>query len=136
SQRQRGEPVTLLRPVTACLLLVILLLAHTALGAATEHLRKARTHATQQEQVNELSQREQPEHLQRAQELHQTQRQLDQLRDQDARRPGRAAPLREQQLNQTQRQLDQLKQEQQLQRLQYELQMNQLEREHNPFRRQ
>jgi hypothetical protein len=37
-------------------------------------------HTTQQAQINALHQREHLEHLQRAQDLHHTQRQLDQLR--------------------------------------------------------
>jgi hypothetical protein len=123
--------MTLLRPVTASLLL-----APTARWAAADQLRKARTHATQQAQINALHQRAQLEHLQRAQELHHTQRQLDQLRHQAASRPGLAAQLREQQLNQTQRQLDQLKLEQQLHRVQHELHMYHIAREHNPLRRQ
>jgi len=72
--------VTLLRPVTASLLLSIVLLAPTARWAATDPLRQERTHATQQQQINELNQREQLEDLKRAQDLNQTQRQLDQLR--------------------------------------------------------
>ena len=126
----------LLRPVPASLLLSTFLLAHTALWAATDQLRNEPTPATQQEQVDELHQRTQLENLKRAQELNQTQRQLDQLRQQDSSRPGLAAQPREQQLNQTQRQLDQLKHEQQLNRVQHELKMNQIEREQNQFRRQ
>jgi len=128
--------VTLLRPVTASLLLSTVLLVHTARWAATDQLRKEWTQATRQEQVNELHQREQHEYLKRTLELNHTQRQLDQLRRQAASRPGPAAQLREQQLHQTQRQLDQLKLEQQLNRVQHELQMNHIEREHNPLRRQ
>ena len=114
----------LLRPVIASLLLSTVLLASTARWAATEPLRKEWTQATQQKQVNELSQREQLENLKRALELHQTQRQLDQLRQQDASRPGLAAQPRLQQLNETQKQLDQLKLEQQLNRVQHELKLN------------
>jgi hypothetical protein len=136
SQRKRGAPVTLLRPVTASLLLSTLLLAPTARWAATDPLRQTRTQATQQEQVNALHQREQLEHLKRAQELNKTQRQLDKLRHQETSRPGLAAQPRAQQLNETQRQLDQLKLEQQLNRVQHELKLNHIEREHNPFRRQ
>ena len=126
----------LLRPVTASLLLSTVLLASPARWAAADPLRKARTHATQQKHVNELSQREQLEHLKRALELHQTQRQLDQLRQQAASRPGLAAQPRAQQLNETQKQLDQLKLEQQRNRVQHELKLNDIEREHNPLRRQ
>src|SRR5215471_386212 len=82
SQRRRGVPVKLLRPVTVSLLLSTLLLVPTARWAATEPLRKARTPVTQQEQINEITQREQLENLQRAQELNETQKQLGQLRDQ------------------------------------------------------
>jgi hypothetical protein len=46
SQRKRGEPVILLRFVTASLLLSTLLLAPTALWAATDQLRNERTPAT------------------------------------------------------------------------------------------
>jgi hypothetical protein len=76
------------------------------------------------------------QNLKRAQELTQAQRQLDQLRQQEASRPGLAAQPRAQQLNETQRQLDQLKLEQQLKSLQHELKLNQIEREANPLRRQ
>ena len=58
----------LLRPVTANLLLFTFLLAPTARWAVADPLRKERTHATQQKQVNELNQREQLENLKRAQE--------------------------------------------------------------------
>ena len=126
----------LLMPVPASLLLSTFLLAHTALWAATDQLRNEPTPATQQEQVDELHQRTQLENLKRAQELNQTQRQLDQLRQQEASRPNLAAPLREQKLNETQRQLNQLQQEQQLNRLQQELQLNHIEREHNPLRQE
>ena len=126
----------LLRPVIASLLLSTLLLASTARWAATDQLRKEWTQATQQKQVNELSQREQLDHFKRALELHQTQGQLDQLRQQEASRPGLAAPPRTQQLSETQRQLDQLKLEQQLNGVQHELKLNEIAREHNPFRRQ
>jgi hypothetical protein len=128
--------VKLPRPVIASLLLFTFLLASTARWAATDPLRKEWTHATQQAQVNELSQREQLAHLKRALELNQTQRQLDQLRHQGASRPGLAAQPPAQQLNETQRRLDQLKLEQQLHRVQQELKLNEIEREHNPFRRQ
>jgi hypothetical protein len=128
--------VTLLRPVTASLLLSILLLAQTARWAASDPLRQERTHATQQKQINEFYQREQLEDLKRAQDLHQTQRQLDQLRNQAASRPGFAAQSRAQQLNETQKQLDQLQLEQQLNRVQQDLKLNAIEREQNPFRRQ
>src|SRR5215475_14322396 len=117
AKQKRGAPVTLLRPVTASLLLSIFLLAHTARWAATDPLRPERTHATQQQHVNELSQREQLEDLKRAQELDQTQRQLDQLRNQAASRPGLAAQPRAQQLHETQKQLDRLQLEQQLNRI-------------------
>jgi hypothetical protein len=127
--------VKLLRPVTASLLLSTFLLTHTARWAATDPLRKERTQATQQEQLNELYQRAQLEALKRAQELTHTQRQLDQLRQQEASRPGLAAQPRAQQLNETQKQLDHLKLEQQLNRVQHELQMNHIEREQNPLRR-
>jgi hypothetical protein len=127
--------VKLLRPVTASLLLSTLLLASTARWAATDPLRKERTQATQQQQVNELTQREQLEHLNRALELNQTQRQLDQLRQQEASRPGLAAQPRAQQLNETQKQLDQLTLEQQLNRGQHELKLHQIEWEQHPFRR-
>jgi hypothetical protein len=129
-------PVKLLRPVIVSLLLSTVLLAPPARWAAADQLRKERTHATQQKHVNELSQREQLEYLKRALELHQTQRQLDQLRQQEASRPGLAPQPRAQQLNETQKQLDQLKLEQQLNRVQQELQLNDIEREHNPLRRQ
>ena len=76
------------------------------------------------------------QNLKRAQELTQAQRQLDQLRQQEASRPGLAAQPRAQQLNETQRQLDQLKLEQQLNRVQHELNINQIKREQNPLRRQ
>ena len=125
----------LLRPVTASLLLSTFLLASTARWAATDPLRPERTHAIQQEHVNELNQRKQRDNLQRAQELTQTQRQLDQLRNQAAS-PGLAAQPRAQQLNETQKQLDQLKLEQQLNRVQQDLKLNEIEREQNPFRRQ
>jgi hypothetical protein len=69
-------------------------------------------------------------------ELHQTQRQLNKLRQQDASRPGLAAQPRAQQLHETQRQLDQLKLEQQLHRVQHELKLNDIAREHHPLRRQ
>ena len=128
--------MTLLRPVTASLLLATCVLAPTALWAATDQLRKVQARATQQAQVNALYQREQLEQLQRTQTLTQTYRQLDQLRPQAARRSGLAAQLREQQLNEVHRQLDQLKLEQQLQRVQHELKLNHIEREQNPFRRQ
>jgi len=118
------------------LLLSTVLLASTARWAATEPLRKEWTQATQQKQVNELYQREQLEHLTRAQELNQTQRQLDQLRQQEANRPGVAAQPRAQQLHETQKQLDQLKLEQQLNRVQHELKLNEIAREQHPFRRQ
>src|SRR6266478_8488756 len=110
--------------VRTSLLLSTFLLAHTARWAATDPLRQERTQATQQQQVNELSQREQLENLKRALELHQTQRQLDQLRQQEASCPGLAAQPRAQQLNETQRQLDQLKLEQQLNRVQQDLKLN------------
>src|SRR5256712_14049633 len=58
---------------------------------------------------------------------------LPRLRHQAASRPGLAAQPRAQQLNETQRQLDQLKLEQQLHRVQHELQLNHIEREHNRF---
>ena len=77
----------LLRFITVSLLLSTFLLSSTARWAATDPLRQERTQATQQKHVNELSQREQLEHLQRTQELTQTQRQLDQLRQQAASRP-------------------------------------------------
>src|SRR5207302_455586 len=93
--------------VRTSLLLSTFLLAPTARWAAADPLRKARTQATQQAQVNEFHQREQLEHLNRAQELNETQRQLDQLRHLEASRPGLAAQPRAQQLNETQRQLDQ-----------------------------
>ena len=128
--------MNLLRPVTASLLLSTFLLASSARWAATDPLRKEWTQAIQQKQVNELTQREQLENLKRAQELTQTQRQLDQLRQQEASRPGLAAPPRTQQLSETQRQLDQLKLEQQLNGVQHELKLNEIAREHNPFRRQ
>jgi hypothetical protein len=128
--------VTLLRPVPASLLLSIVLLAPTARWAATDPLRHERTYATQQKQINELSQREQLEHLKRAQDLSQTQRQLDQLRNQAASRSDLAAQPRAQQLNETQKQLDQLKLEQQLHRVQQDLKLNEIAREPNPFRRQ
>jgi len=127
--------VKLLRPVTASLLLSTFLLASTARWAATDPLRQERTHAIQQEHVNGLNQRKQLDNLQRAQELTQTQRQLDQLRNQAAS-PGLAAQPRVQQLNETQKQLDQLKLEQQLNRVQQDLKLNEIEREQNPFRRQ
>ena len=95
--------MTLLRPVTASLLLSIVLLTHTARWAAPDPLRQQRTHATQQQHVNELSQREQLEDLKRAQDLTHTQRQLDQLRNQAASRPGLAAQPRAQQLHETQK---------------------------------
>jgi hypothetical protein len=136
SKRQRGMPVKLLRPVTASLLLSTLLLASTARWAATDQLRKERTQATQQKQVNEFYQREQLENLKRALELNQTQRQLDQLRQQEASRPGLASQSRAQQLNETQKQLDQLNLEQQLNRVQQGLKLNEIEREQNPLRRQ
>jgi hypothetical protein len=128
--------VKLLRPVTASLLLSTFLLASTAHWAATDPLRHERIQATQQQQVNELTQREQRDNLNRALELNQTQRQLDQLRQQDASRPGLAAQPRLQQLNETQKQLDQLKLEQQLNRVQHELKLNEIAREQHPFRRQ
>jgi len=128
--------VILLRPVAASLLLSTLLLAQTARWGATAPLRPARTHATQQQQLNTLSQREQLEHLNSAMELDQTQRQLDQLRHQEAIRPGLPAPPRVQQLHETQKQLDQLKLEQQLNRVQQELKLNEIERQQNPLRRQ
>jgi hypothetical protein len=128
--------VQLLRPVTASLLLSTVLLASTARWAAADPLRKEWRRATQQKQINELNQREQLEYLKRAQELTQTQRQLDQLRQQEASHPGLAAQPRAQQLHETQKQLDQLKLEQQFNRMQHELQLNQIEREHNPLRRQ
>src|SRR5262245_13311978 len=80
-------------------------------------------------------QREQLDNLNRALELNQTQRQLDQLRNQAAS-PGLAAQPRVQQLNETQKQLDQLKLEQQLNRVQQDLKLNAIEREQHPFRRQ
>ena len=126
----------LLKPVTISLLLSTLLFASTARCAAADPLRQERTRATQQAQTNELYQRQQLENLNRDQELTQTQRQLDQLRQQEASRPNLAAPLREQQLNETQRQLNQLQQEQQLNRLQQELQLNHIEWEHNPLRQE
>ena len=129
---QKRCAVTLLRSVTTSLLLSILLLAHTARWAATDPLRQERTHANQQKQVNELTQREQLEALQRAQDLNQTQRQLDQLRNQAASRPGLAAQPRAQQLNETQKRLDQLQLEQQLNRVQQDLKLNEIEREPNP----
>jgi hypothetical protein len=46
---KRGALVTLLRPVTASLLLSIGLLAHTARWAATDPLRQEWTHSTQQQ---------------------------------------------------------------------------------------
>jgi len=128
--------VKLLRPVTASLLLSTVLLAHTASWAVADPLRKEWTHATQQKQINALQQREQLDNLNRALELNQTQRQFDQLWQQEASRPGLAAQPRAQQLNETQKQLDQLQLEQQLNRVQHELQMNQIEREQNSFRRQ
>jgi hypothetical protein len=128
--------VTLLRPVTASLLLSTVLLASPARWATTDPLRQERTHAIQEAHVNELNQREQLEALKRAQNLNHTQRQLDQLRHQAASRSGPAAQPRAQQLHETQKQLDQLKLEQQLQRVQHELQLNHIEREHNPWRRQ
>ena len=134
--RQRGEPVTLLRPVTASLLLSTVLLATTAHWAATDQLRHERTHVIQQEHVNALHQREQREQLKRTQELTHTQRQLDQLRHQAARRPVLTAQPRAQQLHETQRQLDQLKLEQQCNRMQHALQLHHIAREHNPLRRQ
>jgi hypothetical protein len=136
SQRKRGTPVKLLRPITVSLLLSIILLASTARWAAANPLRKEWTHATQQKQVNELDQREQLDNLNRTLELNQTQRQLDQLRNLAGSRPDLAAQPRAQQLNETQKQLDQLQLEQQLNRVQHELNMNQIEREHNSFRRQ
>ena len=126
----------LLKPVTASLLLSTVLLASPARWAAADPLRPERPHAIQQQQVNELNQREQLDNLNRAQELSQTQRQLDQLRNQAGSRPGLAAQLREQQLNETQKQLDQLKNDQQRSQLQYELKLNDIARAHNPFRRQ
>ena len=126
----------LLKPVTISLLLSTLLFASTARCAAADPLRQERTRATQQAQTNELYQRQQLENLNRDQELTQTQRQLDQLRQQEASRPGVAVQPRAQQLNETQKQLDQLKLEQQLNRVQHELKLNEIEREHNPFRRQ
>src|SRR5262245_47095232 len=132
----RGAPVTPLRPVTASLLLSMFLLAHTARWAATDPLRQEWAHATQQQQVNELSQREQLEDLHRTQDLKHTQRQLDQLRNQAASRPGLAAQPRAQQLHETQKQLDQLKLEQQLHRVQQDLKLNDIAREPNPWRRQ
>jgi hypothetical protein len=131
-----GAPVKLLRPVTASLLLSTVLLAPTARWAVADRLRQERTPATQQQQVNTLYQREQLEHLKRAQDLTQTQRQIDQLRQQEARRPDLAAQPRAPQLNETQKQLDQLKLEQQLNRVQQELKLNEIAREQNPFRRQ
>ena len=98
----------LLRPVTASLLLSTFLLASTAHWAATDPLRPERIQATQQQQVNELHQREQLDNLNRALELNHTQRQLDQLRQQEASRSGFAAQSRAQQLHETQKQLDQL----------------------------
>ena len=106
--------MTLLRPVTASLLLSIVLLAPTARWAATDPLRHERTHATQQQQINELNQREQLEDLKRAQDLNETQRQLDRLRHQAASRPGLAAQPRAQQ----------------------DLKLHAIERESNPLRRQ
>ena len=128
--------MNLLRLVTARLLLAIFLLAPTARWAAADQLRKARTHATQQAQVNALHQHAQLEHLQRAQELTQTQKQLDQLRQQEASRPDLAAQPHAQQLSETQKQLDQLKLEQQLNRVQQELKLHAIEREQNSLRRQ
>ena len=77
----------LLRFMTGSLLLSTFLLASTARWAATDPLRQERTHATQQQHINELDQRQQLEDLNRAQDLSQTQRQLDQLRQQAASRP-------------------------------------------------
>jgi len=128
--------VNLLRPVTASLLLSTFLLASSARWVATDPLRKEWTQAIQQQQVNELYQREQLDYLNRALELNQAQRQLDQLRQQEAGRPGLAAPPRAQQLSETQKQLDQLKLEQQLNRVQQELKLDQIQREQSPFRRQ
>jgi hypothetical protein len=135
SPQQRGAPVQLFRPVTASLLLSTVLLVPTARWAAADPLRQERTHATQQKQVNGLSQREQLEDLKRAQDLTHTHRQLDQLRQQEARRPGLAAQPRAQQLNETQKQLDQLKLEQQLNRVQQELKLNDIAREPHLVRR-
>ena len=126
----------LLRPITARLLLSTLLLASTACWAVADPLRKEWAQASQQQQVNELYQREQLDYLNRALELNQAQRQLDQLRQQEAGRPGLAAPPRAQQLSETQKQLDQLKLEQQLNRVQQELKLDQIQREQSPFRRQ
>jgi hypothetical protein len=112
------------------------LLAHTARWAATDPLRQERTHAIQRQHVNELTQRAQLEDLKRAQDLKQTQRQFDQLRHQAASHPGLAAQPRAQQLHETQKQLDQLKLEQQLNRVQQDLKLNDIAREPHPLRRQ
>jgi len=128
--------VKLLKPVTISLLLSTLLFASTARCAAADPLRQERTRAAQQAQTNELYQRQQLENLNRDQELTQTQRQLDQLRQQEASRPGVAVQPRAQQLNETQKQLDQLKLEQQLNRVQHELKLNEIAREQHSFRRQ
>ena len=126
----------LLRLVTTRLLLATCLLAHNAPWAAADPLRQERMPATQQKHINELDQREQLDNLNRAQELRQTQRQLDQLRQQEARRPGLAAQPRAQQLHETQKQLDQLKLEQQLNRVKQELKLHEIAREQHPVRRQ
>jgi hypothetical protein len=131
-----GASVTLLRPMTVSLLLSTVLLASTARWASADPLRKERTHATEQKQVNALRQREQLEDLKRALELKQTQWQLDRLRQQEASRPGLAAQPRAQQLHETQRQLDQLKLEQQRHHVQQELKLHDIAREPNPLRRQ
>ena len=124
----------LLRPVTGRLLLSTVLLVSIARWAATDQRRHERMRATQQEQVNALTQRAQLERLNRALALHHTQRQLDQRRLQAAS-PGIAARARAQ-FNETQKQLDQLTLEQQLHRVQQDLKLNAIAREHNPLRRQ
>jgi len=126
--------VHLFRPMTARLLLSTVLLASTARWAATDQRRQERTRATQQAHVNALTQRAQLERLNRALALHHTQRQLDQRRLQAAS-PGIAAHARAQ-CNETQKQLDQHTLEQQLQRVQQDLKLHAIAREHNPLRRQ
>jgi hypothetical protein len=83
--------VKLFRFMTVSLLLSTFLLSSTARWAATDPLRQERTQATQQKQINELDQREQLDNLNRGQELSQTQRQLDLLRQQAVNRSGPAA---------------------------------------------
>jgi len=127
--------VHLLRPVTGRLLLSTVLLVSTARWAATDQRRQERMRATQQAHVNALTQRAQRARLNRALELQHTQRQRDQRRHQAAS-PGIAAHARAQRLNETQKQLDQLTLEQQLHRVQQDLKLNAIAREHNPLRRQ